>query len=1482
MTRWTRIAGLAALSLVVPVIGAIFGPGSIHAQGNDNDHVDVALILEVPDTITGSVRHDLDIVVVNQGFRTAYDVEVVVTVEYPEDTSRFLLVPEVPVGSASIEDGGYSLRWSIPALGGLQREEVTAPVRHEVFATDMLGTIFDNSDHPHEFSGTVTTSSFESNLRKGNNKVQVWSYSYSAETGASYIQAEGNYSVTVSVDNPAPSPNDTVNFTITALRENPIILSDGLRASLTAPPIDLNVDIELTDGLTVSGTPSYGYPGTTKPGSVSYSDGVFNIGTLKRGDGEAPRYSVTLPVTVASSALVNEQCLTATLTGNPPPGVGPHDDDISDNVAKVCLGESPDEKVVFRDGTADLWALYPCVGVTASPCDDTDSVVLAINGLSAAVEAGVPYAVFIPDNVVVHIPDDVGRHVFGGELFWTNGHDADNSANGAGILPGVVAKFDRSLIGTDNYSQLRASIVANTPGEAGDKGHVSIVFASSFTVKFFDTAEPRLSYGPNDFSSKPPLFFRFTKLGTYTVDLTMGALYDSDPTDTTLPADPADLYSDTATYTFHVGPMAELEVRDGGASSHAGADQNALTIVAVNNGPDEPVGGAQVTGLPMNAAVIHVSHGSYDGTTGEWDIGELKVRGYYRSRGETDPTLVLSASAGDTASVSIANSENYEVCIASDGDDLAHTSEASCVADTANGGSWHEGTVYDYNSVNNTATITARAGTGGVHPDAPTLQAPAVHAPAVGIAWSEVGFLYGVPVKDYQVQWSIDGVSGWTQLETDLTLPELFDITIQSGVTRYYRVRAVNQAGVPGPWSSPMSAMPVDTTVPGITISETDLTVREGESADYTVRLHGRPHSSVTVRINGGGVVSPNPGALTFNTNDFNMPKTIKLTGIQDNNPDNEQVNVTHTISSSDAGYRSLTPDPVVVTVIDDDSGVLVTADQASVNEGEDITFTLTRTGNTDSAITVDLSVSQRGSFLPADQLGTRSVNIGAGVDAATVTVETENDTVLENAGSVTLVVNIRTGYLLGTPRSATVNVQDDDGPPGQPRNLAAEEGDQQVALSWDAAPVGDAPVLDYSYRVRRSDRSNWDPNWTVLSGGSGRRNHTESSLTNGQEYMFQVRARNATGDGAVAKVRANPKAEPGRPDVTVSSRSEALVVTWSVADDGGRDVTQYQVQWKSGGESFDTSRQATATTAEYTIPSLTNGTEYQVRVRAMNEVDWGDWSFEQPGTPTPRPATSLRITTDATDGVSEPFRVTFTFTDEDHEGNRFGVEGFDVDDIEVRYSPTVGYEFSLKDFREEVAGFRYSARLEDVLEGTLNITVKAGAAQSTEDGQQSTAASHSIRVEVPEAVVPTGRQIWAAEMTVGEDTGNARGYINHNLTNWNLNDTVGGLSDGDGTTDDDDAFTYAGTNHTVGEVSFVPAWNMVMFILCPGLEAADATFDLYLDDQEADHADLTLNFDPDEVESGEFNNGSCVEYRWTPRQVDWQKDGKINVRLVR
>ena len=77
------------------------------------------------------------------------------------------------------------------------------------------------------------------------------------------------------------------------------------------------------------------------------------------------------------------------------------------------------------------------------------------------------------------------------------------------------------------------------------------------------------------------------------------------------------------------------------------------------------------------------------------------------------------------------------------------------------------------------------------------------------------------------------------------------------------------------------------------------------------------------------------------------------------------------------------------------------------------------------------------------------------------------------------------------------------------------------------------------------------------------------------------------------------------------------LAVAWAPL----ANATGYEVQWKSGGQSYNTSgRQATissGSTASHTIPSLTNGTTYTVRMRATrtgaNAGPYSDEAMDAP-----------------------------------------------------------------------------------------------------------------------------------------------------------------------------------------------------------------------------------------------------------------------------
>ena len=81
---------------------------------------------------------------------------------------------------------------------------------------------------------------------------------------------------------------------------------------------------------------------------------------------------------------------------------------------------------------------------------------------------------------------------------------------------------------------------------------------------------------------------------------------------------------------------------------------------------------------------------------------------------------------------------------------------------------------------------------------------------------------------------------------------------------------------------------------------------------------------------------------------------------------------------------------------------------------------------------------------------------------------------------------------------------------------------------------------------------------------------------------------------------------------VTVTPGAEQLTVGWTAVT----GATDYRVRWKSGSQSYSTTRQATATGTSHTITGLTAGTAYDVRVTAYNNNLSGPASATVSGTP--------------------------------------------------------------------------------------------------------------------------------------------------------------------------------------------------------------------------------------------------------------------------
>ena len=149
---------------------------------------------------------------------------------------------------------------------------------------------------------------------------------------------------------------------------------------------------------------------------------------------------------------------------------------------------------------------------------------------------------------------------------------------------------------------------------------------------------------------------------------------------------------------------------------------------------------------------------------------------------------------------------------------------------------------------------------------------------------------------------------------------------------------------------------------------------------------------------------------------------------------------------------------------------ISISAGSSTANEGGSPSFTLTRTGFLTGALTVNVDVSENGAMLkgtPAD-----TVTFGASSATADLSVETEDDEVVESASVITASISAGSGYSIDSSAAQdTVTVADDDaapvitsaGPFAVAENgtavatLAATDNDTSVtSLNWSLAGGAD------------------------------------------------------------------------------------------------------------------------------------------------------------------------------------------------------------------------------------------------------------------------------------------------------------------------------------------------------------------------------------------------------------------------------------------
>ena len=228
----------------------------------------------------------------------------------------------------------------------------------------------------------------------------------------------------------------------------------------------------------------------------------------------------------------------------------------------------------------------------------------------------------------------------------------------------------------------------------------------------------------------------------------------------------------------------------------------------------------------------------------------------------------------------------------------------------------------------------------------------------------------------------------------------------------------------------------------GVRVSPEALTVPEGGSATYTVRLATRPIADVTVTV--GGTVDTDltvePLLLTFTADDWDAARTVSVSAGEDADADNDTATLTHTVSGADYGANGVTAADVTVTVSDDETAstrVALAVSGETVDEAAGATeVTVTATLDSaprSSATAIRVSVGRTGDaaaegtdYATVDDV-TLSIGAGQSRGMTTFTLSVTDDDFDEPDETLTVAGSTAVPGLSVT--GTTITIVDDDAP---------------------------------------------------------------------------------------------------------------------------------------------------------------------------------------------------------------------------------------------------------------------------------------------------------------------------------------------------------------------------------------------------------------------------------------------------------------------
>lgn len=448
-------------------------------------------------------------------------------------------------------------------------------------------------------------------------------------------------------------------------------------------------------------------------------------------------------------------------------------------------------------------------------------------------------------------------------------------------------------------------------------------------------------------------------------------------------------------------------------------------------------------------------------------------------------------------------------------------------------------------------------------PDAPGGLTATAADEQVAVGWTVPASDGGSAITGYLLEWSADGGQTWTSRQAAGTTDTVTGLV--NGTQYQFRVRAENAAGPSAP-SGLASATPVGAPrAGGLIATPQDGGVRFSVTAPSENGGSALRQWDISVS-NGVGII----GSVGSPGHD--------LTGLDNGVTYQATLTWTNDVGTGPGTTVSFTPTPppaapTSVDITDQDGRLFVTWSPAHAPYSPDTGYRIEASSN--GGLTWDAITP-----MEVDGVGAIVTGLTNGTEY-TVRVAARNTAGLGGWQQ-------QTGTPRGVPEAPVLTLT--------PQNA-------QILATWSEPSNGGAAITGYQARFSSDNGATW-----VTLTPRPDREVTYVGLPNGREYLAQVRAINVAGEGPWSTVRAaTPRAVPGRPVLDSTVGDGRIDLTWTAPADNGAAITGYSLHYSVDGGHSWVDESTTATSA--TLTGLSNGTEYRVRVAALNDAGVGLWA---------------------------------------------------------------------------------------------------------------------------------------------------------------------------------------------------------------------------------------------------------------------------------